>query len=536
MKPSENTRLAEDANTAKHCVGPVDCGNNSLAAMRHTCREQARPITDPSADQNTEAICLSEMIELLPIDALKPNPRNARTHSKKQIAQIVESIQQFGVYKPIIIDNVETVLAGNGTLAAAILLGLKLVPVVRITHLTPTQKRLLVLADNKIAENAGWDREFLAEELAELSVVLDDLEVDLSLDVTGFETGEVDILLDDFGNEEEPETLHLSPTAQVMSQTGYMWELGKHRLLCGDSRDSVVVSTLFGDRQARLTITDPPYNVRVQGHVGGRGKVKHDEFAFASGEMSSEEYQQFLHSVVSNLAEATVYGGLVYMFIDWRHIEDLLAVGRGQGLVLKNVCVWNKTTPGQGSFYRSAHELIAVFQKPGGKAINNIQLGKFGRNRTNVWSYPGVNTFKTGNGGDLDLHPTVKPVNMIADSIKDASKRGEIVFDPFLGSGTTLLAAEKTGRRCYAIEYEPRYIDMAIRRWMEMTGKDVTLLETGCAIDKKNQPTSEQFPVGHSTDRIAAIVPGMAFDQIAQLKRASLEPVTKLDRKERDHD
>ena len=238
---------------------------------------------------------------------------------------------------------------------------------------------------------------------------------------------------------------------------------------------------LFDGQQATLVLTDPPYNVAVGGHVGGRGKIKHAEFAFASGEMSPTEYRKFLKQSIRNMADTTRDGGLLYLFIDWRHVEDVLRVGRKMGLGLKNVCVWNKTTPGQGSFYRSAHELVVVFAKPGAKSINTIELGRYGRNRTNVWTHPGVNTFKTGPNDDLSIHPTVKPVALIAEAIKDASQRHDIVFDPFAGSGTILLAAEKVGRRAYAIEFEPRFVDCAIRRWQRATGKDATLVASGSA-------------------------------------------------------
>ncbi|UXX85088.1 site-specific DNA-methyltransferase [Roseovarius pelagicus] len=251
------------------------------------------------------------------------------------------------------------------------------------------------------------------------------------------------------------------------------------------------MESLFEEQIASLVITDPPYNVKIQGHVGGRGKTKHNEFAFASGEMSDKEFKGFLRDSIKVMQGHTGDGALLYLFMDWRHIEVLLSVGRKLSLALKSFCVWNKTTPGQGSFYRSAHELVAVFAKPGVASTNNVQLGRYGRNRTNVWTYPGVNTFQNGKGGDLTLHPTVKPVAMIAEAIKDASRRGEIVLDPFLGSGTKLLAAEKVGRRCYGVEYEPKYVDTAIRRWQQLTGKDAVLvrrlIETGEPDDARSR-------------------------------------------------
>jgi len=402
-------------------------------------------------------------IETVAVSNLAPNPRNARTHSKKQITQIAAN--------PILVGGENDVIAGHGRLQAAKQLGMKTVPIVRLDHLSEAEKRAYILADNKIALNAGWDSELLATELGELSNLLPEL--NLNVDLSGFEVGEIDLILSDFEEpnaaaskeDEVPETLNT-----VVSRRGDIWQLGQHRLQCGDARDAEAVQRLFDGKTAQLVVTDP-----LQGHVGGRGKTKHEEFAFASGEMSDEEFAQFLSDSLRVMQAHAVDGALHYVFMDWRHIEVLLSVGRKLGFALKNICVWKKTTPGQGSFYRSAHELIAVFAKPGAATTNNIQLGRFGRNRSNVWAYPGVNTFQSSKGGDLALHPTVKPVAMIADAIKDSSKRGGIVFDPFLGSGTTLLAAEKVGRLCYSVEYEPKYIDTAIRRWQQRAGKDAIL-------------------------------------------------------------
>ncbi|MEQ8928615.1 MAG: DNA methyltransferase [Silicimonas sp.] len=421
-------------------------------------------------------LAIPRHLEYVATVKLTPNARNARTHSKRQIRQIAESVRQFGFNNPILVDDSYEVIAGHGRLLAAKDLGIPEVPVVCLSHLSDAEKRAYVLADNKIALNAGWDGELLAAELGDLAALLP--EIDLDLELTGFDTGEIDIILTDFEDPEsspDKEDDVPTPSETAVSRHGDIWQMGPHRVLCGDVRNPEGVAALWAGERADLIITDPPFNVRVQGHVGGRGKTKHSEFAFASGEMSDDEYRKFLRDSIGVMADHSKDGALLYLFMDWRHIELLLSVGRELGLSLKNICVWNKTTPGQGSFYRSAHELVAVFAKPGQPTTNNVQLGRYGRNRTNVWSYPGVNTFQAGKGGDLALHPTVKPVAMISEAIKDASGRGEAVFDPFLGSGTTLLAAEKVGRKCYGVEYEPRYVDVAIRRWQEMTGKDALL-------------------------------------------------------------
>ncbi|MBO6920498.1 MAG: site-specific DNA-methyltransferase [Rhizobiaceae bacterium] len=427
-------------------------------------------------------------------DKLKPNARNARTHSKKQIKQIAESIRNFGFNNPILIDNAFGVIAGHGRLQAAKLLGLTDVPVVCLSHLSDAEKRAYILADNKIALDAGWDSELLALEFDELTDLLPDINLDL--EVTGFEMGEIDILLSDH---EPPASAGCDednvPAVRdtIVTQRGDIWQLGYHRIRCGDARDDHAMSELLDNKLASLVLTDPPYNVKVQGHVGGRGRTKHSEFAFASGEMSDQEFKIFLNAGMSNMLTHLAGGALLYLFMDWRHIEILLSVGRELELTLKNICVWNKTTPGQGSFYRSAHELVAVFANPGGTSTNNVQLGRFGRNRSNVWTYPGVNTFKTGEGDDLSLHPTVKPVTMISEAIKDASGRGEIVLDPFLGSGTTLLAADKVGRRCYGIEYEPGYVDITIRRWQHLTGKDAVLCQRYSGVSENDGDVSKTF-------------------------------------------
>jgi DNA modification methylase len=473
--------------------------------------------------------CISGKIDRVSVERIKPDPGNARTHSRKQTNQIANSIGQFGFTNPILVDEKSVIIAGHGRLEAARQLGLTKVPVIRIHHLNKAQKRALMLADNKIAENAGWDFELLAAEFEELSVELPDLGFDLEL--TGFSTGEIDSILDDHeGRSSEPaEIIEPINGHPPVSQRGQLWQLGKHRLICGDSRDPNTASSLFGDELAIMVITDPPYNVRIKGHVGGRGKVKHQEFAFASGEMSDEQYQQFLKQTLQNIVRVSTEGALIYSFIDWRHVEGLLTCGRGLRLILKNICVWNKTTPGQGSFYRSAHELVVVFQKAGANSINNIELGKYGRNRTNVWSYPGVNTFRTGKRDELAIHPTVKPVGMIAEAIKDASRRNDVVFDPFIGSGTTILAAEKVGRRCYGVEYEPKYVDTAIRRWQELTGKDAVLLADNVGLDftsnadQENIVTDSPLLVTKSPNAPNAPSAGsfinLTFDEVEQLLR-----------------
>jgi DNA modification methylase len=478
-----------------------------------------KPLSVGAKKSSASALCtlaaedtarlLETKIVLQSTSSLSANPRNARTHSKRQIQQIARSIQRFGFISPIIIDADGMIIAGHGRWSAARQNGLKEVPVIMIDHLTDEEKRALAIAENKIALNAGWDRELLVAELAELSIILDEADVSLDIEITGFQTAEIDLILDDQGPAKPDPSDHvdLELPKVVVSRPGDIWQLGKHRVGCGDARSMDLAGSLLDGKQVNLVVTDPPYNVSVQDHVGGRGRIKHDEFAFASGELTPKQFRRFLRDALKVMLASAADGSLLYVFIDWRHVEDLASVGRKLDLELKNICVWNKTTPGQGSFYRSAHELVVLFAKPGAKSINNIELGRFGRNRTNVWTYPGVNTFKTGKGDDLAIHPTVKPTAMIADAIRDASKRGDIVLDPFLGSGTTLLACERTGRICHGVEYEPGYVDLAIRRWQELTGKDAVLCARDAVLLPENSDIHTSL-IGVTFDELAALAAG----------------------------
>ncbi|WP_137113386.1 DNA methyltransferase [Mesorhizobium sp. GR13] len=433
-----------------------------------------------SASPGFQADTSGLQIETVPIDDLRPYSSNARTHSRKQIRQVTKSIERFGFNGVIVINRSNVIIAGHGRVEAAKLLGIRKVPCVRVTHLTEAEERAYALADNKIAANAGWDRSVLATELGELAPLLLSLDQPLEIDITGFEAAEIDVLMADHRDAEaDPaDDIAVSLSSEPVARKGDVWLLGHHKLICGDALDANCYSGLLGHEVAELVITDPPFNVPVAGHVGGRGKRKHAEFAFAAGEMSADEFRGFLRKFLELSAKACRKGALIYVFMDWRGIETLCAAGREIGLELINICIWNKPTPGQGSFYRSAHEMIAVFRKPGAASRNNIELGRFGRSRTNVWTYAPPNKFKCVNDL-LSAHPTPKPVALIAGAIKDASARADLVLDSFMGSGTTILAAEKVGRRAFGIEYEPRYCDLTILRWQEYTGRDAVLASTG---------------------------------------------------------
>jgi ParB-like chromosome segregation protein Spo0J len=371
-------------------------------------------------------------VEWVPIRALRPNPRNARTHSKKQLRQIAASLRNFGFLNPIIADDGNVVLAGHGRLEAARLNGMEKAPVLRFSHLSEVQKRAYVLADNRIAENAGWDREMLSIELGELVEFLPVEGLEVSL--TGFEVAEIDLLLADMAAPKiAPEDALPALREHAISRRGDLWRLGRHRLLCGDARNAADLAVLMDGTLAPAVFCDPPYNVAVKS-IGGRGRTRHREFAFASGEMSRGEYRDFLKETLANGARVSRPGAVHYVCMDWRHIGDLSDVGAEVYGGMLNLIVWNKSNAGQGSFYRSKHELIGVFRVGDGQHRNNVELGRFGRNRANVWDYPGVNAFGKGRDEALASHPTVKPVALVADAMLDSTAPGEIVLDQFAGS------------------------------------------------------------------------------------------------------
>jgi DNA modification methylase len=423
-------------------------------------------------------------VEMVSVDQLRPAKRNARTHSKKQIREIANSMLRFGVMNPAIVDKHDRLVAGHARTDAAKLLGLTKIPVIRAVHLSDPEIRAYALADNKLASKAGWDREILALELGELQAILPEL--DLEIGITGFEPGEVDSITLDHA-----ETL-AGPADQIpdandraaVTRKGDLFAMGNHRLLVGDARDHNAYAPLMKSQMAEMAFLDPPYNVKINGHVGGRGHVKHREFACASGEMSSDQFIGFLQTSLGACADHTVDGGISFICMDWRHAGDLLRAGAAVFHELKNICVWVKTNAGQGSFYRSAHELVFVYKHGKAPHLNTFELGQHGRSRTNVWSYAGVNAFRAGRMDELTMHPTVKPVALIADAMRDCSRRGSIVIDVFAGSGSSIIAAEQVGRHAYCIEIDPSYVDVAIRRWQRFTGKDAVLELTGQTFDE----------------------------------------------------
>ncbi len=405
-------------------------------------------------------------------DDLIPYAGNARTHSTKQINQIAASIQNFGFANPVLIDGDGSIIAGHGRVAAAKQLGMKEVPTIELAHLSPAERRAYVIADNRLAELAGWDREILKIEFQALA----EMDLDFELEITGFETAELDLLLDDDveAAHDPADELPEPETGPAITEPGDIWQCGPHRLICGDARDPATYAALMGEERARAVFTDPPYNVKIDGHVCGSGAVKHREFAMAAGEMDTCTFTAFLEDALSAMAGVSHDGAIHFVCMDWRHMPELQAAGTEVYSELKNLIVWAKTNGGMGTFYRSRHELIYAWKVGTAPHVNTFGLGEKGRYRTNVWDYPGVNSFGA-NQKDLELHPTVKPVALVADAMKDVTRRGDIVLDGFGGSGTTLIAAERCGRRARLIELDPIYCDVICRRYAALTGDEPVL-------------------------------------------------------------
>ena len=421
-------------------------------------------------------------IERLAPDDLKPYAGNARTHSKKQIQQIAKSIESFGFTNPVLIDDGNGIIAGHGRVLAAKAIGMAEVPCLRLSNLSDADKRAYILADNKLALNAGWDKELLAIELQGL------IEAKYDIDLTGFSIGEIDTVIGEAreastdGNDASENDIP-EPAGLAVTRPGDVWHLGRHRLICGDAQNADVYARLLEGEMVDAVFTDPPYNVPIDGHVSGLGETKHREFAFAAGEMSKDAFTAFLKTTLGHAASACRDGAIAFVCMDWRHMGELIAAGEAVFGELKNVCVWNKNNGGMGTFYRSKHEMVFVFKVGTAPHTNTFGLGDEGRYRTNVWDYAGVNTMKKGRMDELAMHPTVKPVALVADAILDVTKRGALVLDPFGGSGTTMVAAEKTGRTARLIEFDPLYCDVIVRRFEANSGKRAKLAATGEVFD-----------------------------------------------------
>jgi DNA modification methylase len=429
--------------------------------------------------------------ELRNLQTLRPYQHNARTHSKRQIEQIARSIERFGFLNPVLIDASGAIIAGHGRVEAARQLGLGHVPTLRIEHLSDAEKRAYILTDNKLAEIGGWDREILAMELQAL------VDMNFEIEVTGFEMAEVDLILDEATEIKQAPLLPEDSVPEVSAERpvikrGDLWLLGAHRLYCGDARDERAYDALMKGTKAEFVFTDPPYNVPIDGHVSGLGRIKHRDFAMACGEMSQAEYTTFLEAVFRLLCAHTENGSIHDICIDWRHVFEMLVAGRAVYHELKNICIWTKSKAGMGSFYRSQHELVFIWKGGSKPHLNFFELGQHGRSRTNVWNYAGVNSFKRERLAELAMHPTVKPVALVSDAMRDCSRRGGIILDPFAGSGTVVIAAERTGRKALVIEIDPAYCDLIVKRWQDYTGKRATHGRTGVEFDNLKTQARDQ--------------------------------------------
>jgi DNA modification methylase len=432
-----------------------------------------------------------------PIAELKLDPKNPRSHTPRQIRQIARSIETFGFNVPVLIDATAKIIAGHGRVMACKHLGWSQVPTIRLDHLTEAQARAFMIADNKLTENAEWDDRLLAEQLETLAT----MDLDFSLDVTGFEIGEIDFRIEQISSSTDEAQVRADRLPEPVkgpsvSRPGDLWLLNEHRVLCASALEQSAYACLMKDDRAKMVFTDPPFNVRIGGNVSGSGAIRHREFAMASGEMSEKEFCKFLSKACTLLGRHSVPEALHFVCMDWRHMGELLAAGREVYSELKNVCVWVKDNAGMGSLYRSQHELVFVFKRGRRSHRNNVQLGQFGRNRTNVWNYPCANSFsRSGDEGKLlSLHPTVKPAALVADAIMDCTDRHDVVLDSFLGSGTTVIAAERTGRRCYGLELDPVYVDVIVRRWQSYTRQTAQHAETGRSFAEVEAEVAEWGP------------------------------------------
>lgn len=410
-------------------------------------------------------------IEHIPPASLTSMPGTARKHPKSQIRSLAKSIQAFGFAAPVLIDGAQRIIAGHARIEAAKQLGMDTVPVIRIEHLNDAQIKAFALADNRLAELSRWDERALGAVLLDLS----GLELNFDIEATGFAMPEIELLIEGLSGDPEEDTPPIAVgVGRPIAGAGDLWQLGPHRLLCGNALSEADYATLMGPDSAGLVVTDPPFNLPIAGHVSGLGQFQHREFPMAVGEMDAAGFTAFLEGAMRLAYHHAAPGSVHYWAMDWRHVVEIGHAGEAVYDRFVNVCVWSKNQPGMGSFYRSQHELFFVFVKGGATPRNNIQLGRFGRSRSNVWTYPGAASLArtAEEGNPLAAHPTVKPLALINDILRDASARGDIILDPFAGSGTSVIAAEKLGRRARAMELDPAYCDTILRRWRKWSGED----------------------------------------------------------------
>lgn len=433
---------------------------------------------------------LRHVTQYVATGSLRPAGRILRKHGQKNLKAIEASIRAHGFNNPILVDENSTIICGYGRWLAAKELQLLEVPVICLGHLTPDEIRLYRIADNRIAEQSEFDLTELRLELLELG----NLDLNLNLELTGFSTGEIDNLLDCEPAEDNADTLPKLQKVPII-RPGELVRCGDHYLLCGNSLEASSYATLMQGDKAQIVFGDGPYNLKGSAISGSHG-----DFKMGSGELSNAEFTEFLATVFKHLAANSQDGSIHYQCMDHRHIENMMAAGRQAYDEFKNLAVWAKQSAGMGTFYRSQHELIFIWKSGTASHINNFGLGETGRHRSNLWQYNGNAGFSRNRASELAAHPTVKPWSMVADALRDCSRRGGIILDPFGGYGTTMIAAEKTGRRARLIELDPLYCDASIRRWQELTGRDAFLGDTGLTF---NEAADARMPGPEDSEAIA---------------------------------
>jgi len=426
--------------------------------------------------------------KLVPVDALKPLGRLSRKHPPAQIRKLGESLGQFGFVMPVVIDADNRVVAGWGLVLTARRMGLTEVPAVIISDLDEAKLRLLRLALNRLGEDSSWDIDALKLEFSDVL----EINSEIDLRITGFEMGEIDVAFTLSGVEDEDVLPAFNDVEPPTTKPGDIWQLGEHRLLCGNALAAESFIRLMEGERAQMVFTDPPWNIPIAGNVSGLGVVKHEDFAMACGEMTGPQFENFLRASLGHAAAHSADGAIQFVCMHWSKIKETFAATAALYTELKSLCVWNKSNAGMGSFYRSKHELVFVFKKGNAPHINNIALGRFGRNRSNVWDYAGQSAYNSTSKSKLSLHPTAKPVALVADAIRDCSHRGGVVLDPFGGVGSTLVAAEKTGRRARLIELDPRYVDATIKRWEALTGGQAVEIGASDATSRASDPDENE--------------------------------------------
>lgn len=426
----------------------------------------------------------------VPICELNPSPTRVRITTASQIEKVIRSLRTFGQVLPVLIDANREIISGHTVCEASTKLGLVKVSCVQIEHLSEPEAEALSITLNRAGETGSWDLDLLSKRL----VILEGKGIELTS--TGFDLPEIDQITiagcSDYPDTSDPAGEEGADDFTPMVEIGDIFKLGSHRLVCGDALELSSYELALDGQKAEMIISDPPYNLPIKGFVSGLGEHKHDDFDQAVGEMSGGEFQKFLSTYLGHCKVSSSTGAIISAFMDWRQIEKLIIAGESQGLTRKNIVVWNKGSGGMGSLYRSAHELNVVFCNGKSPATNNVELGRHGRDRTNVWSYPGANSPGTSAAKALADHPTPKNVAMIEDAILDVTKRGGIILDPFLGSGTTMIAAERTHRICCGIELDPKYVDRAIRRWQDMTGQPAIHISSAMTFDDLNDARASE--------------------------------------------